>query len=298
MIISVSPTLQQTRLGNTIEPLRKDPKKRIWEIDFLRGFFFLTVVAYHLAWDMAFMPSMIFSNWSVHLNDYPNLYSLAEWCYELLRADYMKYLVNICSGAFLVLTGISCSFSRSNIKRAFITCLIALALTYVTFISSMASGSDMTIVFGILHNMGLTLLIYSIFELICKWCKVKMNPWVLLVIGLALCGYGWYLNYGPSVPTYYFKELNPQRLLQVMLGFANTYTDDFGIMPYSGKILIGIALGIWLYKEKKSLLPMLDGIWNKPICFLGRHTFIVYIVHQPIIWTIMIIVLMCFGFSL
>lgn len=298
MIISVSPSLQQARLGNNIEPLKEKSRQRIWEIDFLRGFFFLTVVAYHLAWDIAFMPGMIFSNWNSMLYNYPSLYSLTEWCYDVLVSDYMEYLVNICSGAFLVLTGISCSFSRSNIKRAFKTCLVALALTYVTYIASMATGNDMTIVFGILHNMGLTLLIYSIFELICKLCKVKINPWALLVIGLALCAYGLYLNYGPSVPTYYFRQLTPQRLMRVMLGFANTYNDDFGIMPHSGKILVGIALGMWLYKEKKSLFPKLDGRWNKPICFLGRHTFIVYIVHQPIIWAIMLGILMCLGFSL
>lgn len=298
MAISQSPTLQRQKIANDIDSLRDKPKRRVWEIDFLRGFFFLAVVLYHMAWDMAFMPSMIFSNSASAMVSNPAMMNLIEWCYDILVSESMEYLVNFFSGAFLVLTGISCSFSRSNIRRSFRTCLIALAITYVSYIASVITGSEMTIVFGILHNMGLTLFIYSIFEVICKWLKVKMNPWVIMVIGVGMLGYGLYLNYWTKVPVYSFNQLNPERLASVMLGFSYTYTDDFGMMPHSGKILIGIALGMLLYKDKKSLLPKLDGRWNRPLCFLGRHTFLVYIIHQPIIWTFMIIVLMCFGFRL
>lgn len=26
-------------------------------------------------------------------------------------------------------------------------------------------------------------------------------------------------------------------------------------------------------------MPKLDGKWNKPVCFIGRHTLIVYVAH-------------------
>lgn len=30
-------------------------------------------------------------------------------------------------------------------------------------------------------------------------------------------------------------------------------------------------------------MPKLDGKWNKPVCFIGRHTLIVYVVHLILI---------------
>lgn len=47
--ISKSPTLERLNLGNSIEGLKnKESGQRIWEIDFLRGFFFFGVILYHL----------------------------------------------------------------------------------------------------------------------------------------------------------------------------------------------------------------------------------------------------------
>ena len=41
--------------------------------------------------------------------------------------------------------------------------------------------------------------------------------------------------------------LTPSIFMKVVLGFAYTYNDDFGLLPNMGKILVGIAIGKWLY---------------------------------------------------
>lgn len=57
--ISKSPTLERLNLGNSIEGLKnKESGQRIWEIDFLRGFFFFGVILYHFAWDFTFFPTL------------------------------------------------------------------------------------------------------------------------------------------------------------------------------------------------------------------------------------------------
>ena len=61
-------------------------------------------------------------------------------------------------------------------------------------------------------------------------------------------------------------------------------SDYFPLHPNLGYFLIGAAIGKTLYRKKESLLPALAdyGIW-KPLCFLGRHSLWVYLLHQPIL---------------
>lgn len=299
--ISKSPTLERLNLGNSIEGLKnKERGQRIWEIDFLRGFFFFGVILYHFAWDFTFFPTL-FSNWYEMSSIYVGLNSLSRICNEILRKDYMIYFVNFFSGGFLFITGVSCSLSHSNLLRSIKISLVALLITLVTYLGSITTGDDMTIIFGILHCMGLSLLIYSIFELICKYIKIKISPWVLLIIGLGMTGYGMYIEYATVYRVYSTAMLTPSIFMKVILGFAYTYNDDFGLLPNMGKILVGIAIGKWLYdgkRGKKSVLPKLDGKWNKPVCLIGRHTFLVYIIHQPIIWIVVISILFALGYRI
>ena len=129
--ISKSPTLERLNLGNSIEGLKnKERGQRIWEIDFLRGFFFFGVILYHFAWDFTFFPTL-FSNWYEMSSIYVGLNSLSRICNEILRKDYMLYFVNFFSGGFLFITGVSCSLSHSNLLRSIKISLVALFLVYV-----------------------------------------------------------------------------------------------------------------------------------------------------------------------
>ena len=48
-------------------------------------------------------------------------------------------------------------------------------------------------------------------------------------------------------------------------------------------VLFGTFIQPYLYSEKKSLLPKLNGKWNKGLCFIGRHGLIIYILHLVIL---------------
>jgi uncharacterized membrane protein len=56
--------------------------------------------------------------------------------------------------------------------------------------------------------------------------------------------------------------------------------DYFPLLPWFGVFLGGAALGKWLYKERKSLIK--KTMPGGPFNLAGRHTLLIYIVHQPI----------------
>ena len=82
-------------------------------------------------------------------------------------------------------------------------------------------------------------------------------------------------------PTKYFEGLN-------MLDYscASPFTqgqispgDFFPFIPYAAFFFAGMALAPLLYKNKRSLIPSLNGRWNRAICAIGKFTLVIYILH-------------------
>lgn len=121
-------------------------KQRIEIIDALRGLAIVLMIIHHFLYDIVeFLnaPSWLFSN------------------------SVFNVLHYIFAGVFICLCGVSSNFSRSNLKRGFITMIIAGFLTIITYII------DMPIIFGILHLLSVCMIFYGLTEklwnLIPKW---------------------------------------------------------------------------------------------------------------------------------
>jgi len=85
-------------------------KSRIWELDFLRGIALILMIYFHVIFDMK------------EFFDYPVSYSIG-----------INYYIGKASAIlFMLVSGISCSLSRSNIRRGLKVLGIALAITLVT----------------------------------------------------------------------------------------------------------------------------------------------------------------------
>ena len=79
---------------------------------------------------------------------------------------------------FLVLTGICCSFSRSNLKRGLKLFGVAMLVTLVTFVAGKIMGDgELLITFGILHCISLAILLCSLIDVFTQ------NRYVYAVIG-------------------------------------------------------------------------------------------------------------------
>ena len=80
------------------------------------------------------------------------------------------YIGKISAILFMLLSGISSSLSRNNMKRGLRVLAFALVITAVTYLYD----PKLTIVFGILHFLGIHLL-YPLLS--------KMNKYLLIIIG-------------------------------------------------------------------------------------------------------------------
>lgn len=273
----------------------KPTKKRIFEIDFVRGLAIIMVLVYHFCYDITLLP-LVFGNYYSMIQEYHFIAQIVGYVNSVLFTDYMYDLVLLFSGILLFITGISCSFSHSNIRRGFRALLLGFGITAVTWIASMLFKEPVNISFGILHCIGFSILFAGLMELIFRRLKVSEDGSFWFLIGVLLITIGVMINVYTSIPV--IERKNFFDLIKIALGLASENTDWFPILPFSGVVFIGIAAGKFFYSQKKSLLPGPDG-WQKifaPINFLGRHTLVIYIVHQVFYLIFFFVVFSLLGF--
>jgi uncharacterized membrane protein len=224
--------------------------RRIWEIDFLRGLSIILVVCYHLLYDLgAYVGVQRFFGFSTDLTTVA--WTIAQYFF---------------AGLFIVLSGTSSTLTRSNLRRGLKLLVVSIAVTVVTYFFEPSSA----VWFGILQLLAFSILIFgAAFErarpVTCMVCGV-----FILALGAALhllkrgmtIRFDWLLPFGIHSPEY-------------------SSFDYFPLIPWLGVFLIGAALGRSVYAPRQSLLP-----WRLPQTFVnaaGRHSLLIYIVHQPVI---------------
>ena len=236
---------------------------RIWEIDFLRGVAIILVIGYHLLYD---------------IGDYVGIQRFLGWSTDLSTVAW-KIAQHFFAGLFVLLSGASSTLTRNNIRRGLRLLAVALAVTLVTYLIAvwfhLFDPSD-AIIFGILHCLAVSMLLYgAVFKNVSAAANALCGA---IVIGLAAL-----------LPI--LKEGLPIRSdWLIPLGLPSpsfSSLDYFPLVPWFGVFLIGAALGKTVYASKRSLLP-----WRLPqtfVNFAGRHSLLIYIVHQPLIMGVLIV---------
>ncbi len=245
--------------------MSKDLNKRFWEIDFLRGIAIISMVIYHAAFDL-------------------NYFNILE--IEMHRGFWSIFGKSVFV-LFFVLVGISLnlSYSRSKIKnktnlfgkylkRGLRVFFWGLIITLVTFIF-MRKGF---VWFGVLHFIGLSIIFaYPLMKLFYTNLFLGL---IIISIGLLLSNY-----------SFDFSWL-------VWLGFKpkGFYSVDyFPIFPYFGIILIGTFIGKKFYvdyERKFSIKNRSEHHLIRPVSFLGKNSLVIYLIHQPILILILLVVLL------
>jgi uncharacterized membrane protein len=225
-------------------------RQRIWEIDFLRGAAIILMVLYHLGYDLKELAGVNSLLWiRIDLSN-P----------VLVAAQYFF------AGVFIVLSGISSTLSRSNVRRALKLVAVALVITAVTY----AYNPSEVIVFGVLHFLAVSILVYGLaFEKTRAWTCAGA---ALLVAALSLA----------VPPAARSLGLETDWLLPfgVTSGNFSSY-DYFPLLPWFSVFLVGAVLGKAVYVRKVSLIPRPPG--ETFINATGRHSLLIYVVHQPIL---------------
>ena len=236
-------------------------KRRITIIDYYRGIALIYMAVYHFLFDMAYIFPTEWGKAAYHAND-----------------DFIVFD----TASFILLAGISCAFSRSNLKRG--GRLLAVALAFTVVPAFVFPGE--AIYFGILHLMGTGMILYGAFEGYLKKAPAAvMIPLCAVVFTLT-----YYISKGFVGIKGLFEIYLPEELLAnnqlypfgvIKSGF--TSVDYVPLLPWLFLFLGGAYIGgiIMKYRDRLPSCCYADPLpW---LGFIGRHTLIVYIMHQPVI---------------
>ena len=235
-------------------------KSRIWELDALRGVCILCVIVVHFLFDLSFFGGL-----------------------DLTLPAWYVFLQEYGGAIFVVLSGVCVTLGSKSVRRGLIVFACGMLITAVTYgmYRLGMSGADVVVKFGVLHLLGVCMLVYPAFK--------KLPPAALALLGLAIAITGYAIR-GIIVPQ---RWLFPLGLTYE--GF--TSSDYFPLFPQLGYFLIGAAIGKTAYREKRTLLP---GAFQKTgiarfFCWCGRQSLFIYLLHQPIVYGLLELVLLLRG---
>lgn len=262
--------------------------KRIVELDVLRGICVLLMVLDHIAVDFWYFAPSFFENFPGNSKFFGSLYDVS-----LLYWDHPARLIIriVVVFLFMMLVGISSTFSRSNLKRGIKLLIVSLILTIGSFALAHIIGDyDIVILFGTLHAISVSLLILSLFEIFIH------NKWFYLITGLIMYGVGLFINI--EIMEYRAYTLNNMfdLFFKTILGTIQGGGDSSGIFLVLGPSFIGYFIGLALYSEKKSIFNAKYS--NNPITFIGRNALIIYLLHQVVLVLLVSLLLLICGYKL
>ncbi len=262
--------------------------KRVTEIDFLRGIAVIAMMLDHFMFDIYGIMPRLFSDFPTRGGASMKLYdtAVAYWNWDVRLAVRYAFLA-----IFFGLSGVCCSFSRSNIKRGIKLLLVSLLLTAATYAAGRAIGDEnLMITFGVLHCMALAMLLIGLLEVL------RANKWIYLALGIVMIASG--IVIGADAPYLsYGSESMAVLILKQIVGTAHCGGDCFPFLLYGGQIIVGVFIGKSIYPDRRSVLPS-KGYSNNPVTFIGRNSLAVYFAHQIIIPILIGLVLIMLGFTL
>lgn len=219
---------------------------RIYEIDVLRGFAIVLMAIFHFSYDLA-----IFRFVQI----------------DFLNDPYWVTFRVIIVSLFVSMTGMSLYISYHKevhigklIRRTKILALSAIAIsvgTYFTF-------NNQWIFFGIIHFMLVASIIGAFFT---------RMPIISLVVGVAI------------IILSYMNLINLNFLMDWMRDTFNLpyqTMDLVPLFPWLGVVLIGIYLqyqSLFGFTFSKSKI-------KDTLSYLGKHSLFIYMIHQPILFSI------------
>lgn len=230
-------------------------KSRIWELDAIRGFCILCVIVIHFIFDLRY-----FAGLNIQL---PAIY---------------LFIQNNGAVLFILISGICVTLGSRSFRRGSIVFACGMLISCVTYamIALNMAGSDAAIHFGILHLLGVSMMLYPLFK--------KLPTAVTAILGgvIIVTGYLLLQRHFDVKWLFIFGIRHP--------GYAAG--DYFPLLPYLGWFLEGVVLGRTLYKEKRSLMPKVNAnaLPLRFLRFCGRHSLLIYLAHQPVCYGLLMLI--------
>ena len=238
-------------------------KERYYVVDYIRVCVILNMIIYHTLWDIMYLFG----------KDIP-------WFISGVGNIWQKF---ICI-TFIILSGFCWSLSRNHIKRGIYILAMGFLISFVTTVF-VPEGS---IKYGILTMIGSSVIIMIPLEKALN----KINSFAGLILSFALyivlkdINMGYIFFHKVSLPKYLYKGE-----LMTYMGFTEKgfYSADyFSLIPW----IFMFIFGYFLYKVMKSKgwILYLKGVQNKLIEKISRGSLIIYMLHQPVVYGLLLAV--------
>jgi uncharacterized membrane protein len=239
----------------------KNNSKRFVEIDILRGFALFLMIIGHIIWDLDYFKIIPINN---------GIYSVFQKVVPVL---------------FFLIVGLSLIVSKKIIENKTITeqnryfknlvirGIKIIGLGMILTIGSLIFIPDKPVFFGVLHCIGLSIILSVP---ILKYKKYAFQFSILFILLSQIAA-----RYTIEKPNF----------MQFIVGLHQTdvfeYTVDyFPLLPWFAIILVGITVGDFLYCGDKRVFRLPDLSKYKSLKMLqwtGQHSLGIYLLHQPII---------------
>lgn len=236
------------QLSADLAPARS---KRISTIDIVRGVAFVAMAIYHFAWDLEFFGYMD-----------PGTTAYGGW----------KIFARSIASSFLFLVGVSLVMAYTRgfhwgryWRRLAMVAAAALLITVATWFAM----PNTFIFFGILHQITLASVLGIAF--------LRLPPLLTLVIAVLVI----------AAPQFLRADIfNHPALWWVGLSTVVPRSNDYvPLFPWFGAVLAGI--GVAGLAQRAGLFEKLAafqaGAWSRPLTFVGRHGLAAYLIHQPVL---------------
>ena len=299
----------------------KEKGRRIFEIDFLRGIAITLMVLLHFCYTFGYGPKDFYG---IKIGQEPDWYiglarffrfvfcsitqskgsSLIDWGDKIAGMNAFTNLHSLevfWSGMFMFLAGVSCTLSKSNMKRGVQIFLVANLLSMVLELATdiLSPTFDMHIWCGILHALGIAIIIYSVFDhFFSKWWQTYIAFIVLTIVsGIVIWNVYASNQFMQSIkPPFATLEELAKNMGELLIGTKRYGDDYFSPLLVTTAVFAGASVGKTVYRKKKSLLPSwFKTGWGRPICYVGRHTLFIYVIHQIVAALFLILIMSASG---
>jgi uncharacterized membrane protein len=263
------------------------PVSRFTEIDICRGVAILMMTVFHTLFDISF-------------------FGIAP---VNVASGLWRYFAYATATLFLLIVGVSLvvsharaasrisgfSLAKKFLLRGAGIFFLGLLVTVATWLY-LREGF---ILFGILHLIGISVMVSPLFFRFKKYNLIlgiaciligvfvisHMSPIYLQLFGIQPAG-SWPVNYVPVISGNPVGIIFPLLLLPFGIHSAAFWSVDYTpLFPWFGVVLAGMGIGEFLYGEgvRHFPAPRFPEFLVRPLSFLGRHSLVIYLVHQPVI---------------
>lgn len=258
--------MEQTKERIAFKPEILHPKvctARYDILDFIRGITITSMIIYHFVWDLVYLAGFNF-----------------QWYYGRFAHIWQQ---SICC-MFIILAGFCCRLSKKKLKRA---CTVFLSGALVTLITFIFMPED-RVIFGVLTFLGSSMLLMIPLERVLSKADSRMG--VVISFTLFLLTY----NIGSGYIGLFKLHLFDIPDSMYRLGYVGTFfgftdknffsADYFPIFPWFFLFLCGYFI-FEVFKRYRFFEKSIFKLKLKnPFTVIGRHSLIIYMLHQPILF--------------